>query len=88
MAAVQEISPQKKSLKKMAAYCRVSTKAQDYLDSLTTQEQYYKELINTNPSWQFVGIYSDGYYYQRTKAAKRADIRMQTELFSACGYLL
>ena len=50
MAAVQEISPQKKSLKKMAAYCRVSTKAQDYLDSLTTQEQYYKELINTNPS--------------------------------------
>jgi hypothetical protein len=29
VAAVREISPQKKSLKKVVAYCRVSTKAQD-----------------------------------------------------------
>lgn len=61
MATVREIPPRKKepSLKKVAAYCRVSTKAQDQLDSLTAQEQYYKEQIDTNPSWQFAGIYSD-----------------------------
>ena len=48
MATVREIPPQKKepSLKKVAAYCRVSTKAQDQLDSLTAQGQYYKEQIN------------------------------------------
>lgn len=61
MATVQEIPPRKKepSLKKVAAYYRVSTKAQDQLDSLAAQEQYYKEQIDTNPSWQFAGIYSD-----------------------------
>lgn len=43
----------------MAAYYRVSTKVQDQLDSLTAQEQHYKELIKANPDWQFAGIYSD-----------------------------
>lgn len=61
MATVKENPFRKKesSLKKVAAYCRVSTKAQDQLDSLAAQEQYYKEQINANPSWQFAGIYSD-----------------------------
>ena len=61
MATTREIPPRKKepSLKKVAAYCRVSTKAQDQLDSLAAQEQHYEELIKANPSWQFTGIYSD-----------------------------
>lgn len=40
VATVREIPPRKKkpTLKKVATYCRVSTKNQDQLDSLTTQE--------------------------------------------------
>lgn len=61
MATTRVIPPRKKelSLKKVAAYCRVSTKAQDQLDSLATEERYYEELIKATPRWQFVGIYSD-----------------------------
>ena len=60
MAAVREIPHQRKglSLKKVAAYCRVSTKAQDHLGSLAAQEQYYKEQIKAHPSWQFARLYS------------------------------
>ena len=69
MAKVTEIPAKKqfgnpkksKEVRKLrvAAYCRVSTKAQDQLDSLSAQEQYYEERIKANPSWQFAGIYSD-----------------------------
>ena len=61
MAAVKAIPPQSKepSFRKVASYCRVSTKSQEQLDSLATQEQHYEELIKANPSWQFTGIYSD-----------------------------
>lgn len=48
MATVREIPPRKKelSLKKVAAYCRFSAKAQNQLDGLTAQERYYEEQIN------------------------------------------
>ena len=81
MAAVREIPPRKKepSLKKVAAYCRVSTKAQDQLDSLATQEQYYEERIKANPSWQFAGIYLDVGSGTTIKGRKRLNA-----LISAC----
>lgn len=61
MSTVKEIFPQNKklSLKRVAAYCRVSTKAQEQLDSLAAQERYYDDRIKSNPNWQFAGIYSD-----------------------------
>lgn len=61
VATVREILPRKKesTLMKVAAYCRVSTKAQDQLDSLAAQEQYYEEQLQANPNWKFAGIYSD-----------------------------
>lgn len=61
MATTKEIPPRRKelTLKKVAVYCRVSTKAQDQLDSLVAQEQYYEEKIKANPNQKFAGIYSD-----------------------------
>lgn len=52
MATTKEIPPRRKelTLKKVATYCRVSTKAQDQLDSLVAQEQYYEEKIKANPN--------------------------------------
>lgn len=61
MAIVREIPPRKKgpTLRKVAAYCRVSTNGQDQLDSLAAQERYYEEQVKSNSDWQFAGIYSD-----------------------------
>ena len=66
-------------MKKVAAYCRVSTKAQDQLDSLAAQEQYYEERIKANSSWQFAGIYSDVGSGTTIKGRKRLNA-----LISAC----
>ena len=81
MATVREIPPQRKepTLKKVAAYCRVSTKDQDQLDSLAAQERYYEERINANPNWQFAGIYSDVGSGTTIKGRKRLNA-----LISAC----
>ena len=61
MATIKAIPPHSKepSLKKVAAYCRVSTKSQEQLDSLVAQERYYEERIRANQNWKFARIYSD-----------------------------
>ena len=45
--------------KKVAAYCRVSTKEELQQYSLEAQQNYYKDLIESNPDFIFVGIYAD-----------------------------
>lgn len=61
MATVKAIPSHSKEalLKKVAAYCRVSTKSQEQLDSLVAQKCYYEEGIRANPNWKFTRIYSD-----------------------------
>ncbi len=44
---------------RVAAYCRVSTDAEDQLNSYHTQKVYYLEHIQRNPKWRFAGIYAD-----------------------------
>lgn len=43
----------------MAAYCRVSTKQEEQLNSYDVQVKYYTERINRENGWQFAGIYAD-----------------------------
>ena len=44
---------------RVAAYCRISTRADGQQSSLAAQEHYYEDHIKQNPSWIFVGVYSD-----------------------------
>lgn len=44
---------------RVAAYCRVSTDGEEQLNSFSSQVKYYKEKIQSNPEWIYVGIYSD-----------------------------
>lgn len=44
---------------RVAAYARVSRNSESLLHSLANQVSYYTKLINTNPEWEFVGIYVD-----------------------------
>ena len=49
----------KKNRKKVAAYCRVSTKYESQKSSIDLQTSYYTRLIDENPDWENAGIYMD-----------------------------
>lgn len=44
---------------RVAAYCRVSTKEEEQLNSYDVQTKYYTEKINSEPKWTLAGIFAD-----------------------------
>lgn len=46
-------------MKKVAAYCRVSTDSSDQTNSLASQEKYFSEYINRNPEWELAQVFVD-----------------------------
>lgn len=44
---------------RVVAYCRVSTKQEEQLNSYAVQVKHYIERINSEPKWVLVGIYAD-----------------------------
>lgn len=44
---------------RVAAYVRVSSKSDQLTHSLEAQTEHYIKLVNQNPNWELVGIYSD-----------------------------
>lgn len=46
-------------MKRVAAYCRVSTEKDDQLNSLENQKKYFEDYINKNSEWKFIAIYVD-----------------------------
>ena len=46
-------------LKRVAAYCRVSTDDEDQINSYEVQKRKYTEMILAEPGWELVGIYAD-----------------------------
>ena len=50
---------EKKGIKRVAAYCRVSTMEEEQELSFNTQRSYYEELISKAPDMELVGIYGD-----------------------------
>ena len=59
--------------KKVAAYCRVSTKEDIQQHSLEAQKKYYQRAIDQNPDYEFVGVYAD------TSSGLRKKNRVQFE---------
>ncbi len=45
--------------KRVVAYCRVSTKDEEQINSYETQKSYYTEYIHKNPDWSYAGLYAD-----------------------------
>lgn len=45
--------------KRVCAYVRVSTDSLEQEDSLDNQSAYFTDYINSNPAWEFAGIYAD-----------------------------
>lgn len=51
--------PKQLKRKRVAAYTRVSTAKDAMLHSLSAQVSYFSDLIQRNPEWEYVGVYSD-----------------------------
>ena len=71
----KEESPQDQEKKKnlrVAAYCRVSTKKDEQLNSYENQKAYFTEKIMANPDWTMADIFADE-GITGTSACKRKD---------------
>ena len=56
----RKINTEKKyKLKRVCAYCRVSTDSEEQLNSYSSQIEHYSKQIKSNPEWEFAGIYAD-----------------------------
>jgi DNA invertase Pin-like site-specific DNA recombinase len=63
-------------LKRVAAYCRVSTDDKDQLSSYEAQKNYYTDYIMKNAEWTMAGLFADE-GITGTQAKKRPEfIRM------------
>ena len=54
-----EIAKKQNTIKRVAAYCRVSTAEDEQLNSYATQCQYYDEYIAAHKDWKKVRIFAD-----------------------------
>lgn len=62
MKLIQKIEAKKPlfpTRKKVAAYARVSKDTERLNHSLSSQISYYNQYIQSNPEWEFVGVYAD-----------------------------
>ena len=57
---------------RVCAYCRVSSMHMEQQNSFESQVSYYTKYINSNPAWEFIGIYAD-YGITGTKKEKRPE---------------
>ena len=46
-------------MKRVVAYCRVSTDSEDQANSLENQKMYFNREIQNNPEWELVRLYAD-----------------------------
>lgn len=64
-----------KTLRRVAAYCRVSTDSEEQATSYKSQVTYYREKIRNTPGWLLAGVYADegisGTSFDKRKEFKR-----------------
>ncbi|MCD7732401.1 MAG: recombinase family protein [Oscillospiraceae bacterium] len=71
---VEFAKPEIKRLKKVAAYARVSMESEKMMHSLSAQVSYYSSLIQSNPEWEYAGVYADN-FISGTSIAKRDEFK-------------
>lgn len=62
MKVIEKIQPDlvpEKRRKRVAAYARVSRDTDRLLHSVSAQISYYSNLIQSNPEWEYAGVYAD-----------------------------
>ena len=78
----QESIREKYKQLRVVAYCRVSTKQEEQLNSYETQKNYYTEKINAEPNWTLAGIFADkgitGTSIKKARRIQKNDQALQT----------
>lgn len=59
VTVIESISPILPKKKRAAAYARVSLGTDFMLHSLAAQVSYYSEMIQSNPEWEYAGVFAD-----------------------------
>lgn len=59
VSKIEPISPSLPTRKKVAGYARVSVESERLNHSLSAQVSYYSNLIQSNPEWEYAGVYAD-----------------------------
>ena len=62
MKIIRKIKPEmtaEKPKKRVAAYARVSRQTERLMHSVSAQVSYYSSLIQSNPEWEYAGVYAD-----------------------------
>ena len=57
---IQFFTPMRPSVKRVAAYARVSSGKDAMLHSLSAQVSYYSALIQKHTGWLYCGVYAGG----------------------------
>ena len=76
----ESLHTQMKPRIRVCGYARVSTASMAQADSYAAQVGYYTEKIQSNPLWEFAGVYADE-GITGTKAKGRYDFN---EMIAAC----
>ncbi len=79
MAIIHKIQPSimhKQPRKRVAAYARVSRETERTFHSLSAQVSYYSSYIQSNPEWDFVGVYADNGISGTATDSRQEFIRM------------
>ena len=56
---IEPVIPRLKEKKRVAAYARVSMETELLHHSLSAQVSHYSSLIQSNPEWEYAGVYAD-----------------------------
>lgn len=56
---IEPVLPRLKARKRVAAYARVSMETEQLHHSLSAQVSHYSALIQSNPEWEYAGVYAD-----------------------------
>ena len=78
VSKIEPISPSLPTRKKVAAYARVSMEIERLIHSLSAQVSYYSNLIQSNPEWEYAGVYADN-AVTGTKSSSREEFQRMLE---------
>lgn len=71
---IEPLVPVLPTRKRVAAYARVSMETERLHHSLSAQISYYSEMIQSNPEWEYVGVYTDE-FVTGTTTDKRSEFQ-------------
>lgn len=78
VSKIEPITPSLPTRKKVAAYARVSMETERLNHSLSAQVSYYSNLIQSNPEWEYAGVYADN-AITGTKSSSREEFQRMLE---------